>query len=87
MIYCVIGEDLELHISKVARPDDYITVGASEWLIRSDLSTSKAVWEHLFGADEPNPPTSVVLGVRGYYGYHEHTLWEWLSAKHQSNGD
>ena len=92
MIYCVIGNDLEPLVGHAFDDDDIVRIGDGEWLVRSSASTSKAVWEHLEAGIEAvegdqEPPTGVVLGVRGYYGYHENTIWEWLAAKRQENGD
>ena len=56
-----------------------------QWLVHSSASISKTVWERLVGDDQP---TGMVFPVRGYYGYHNATIWEWIAAKRTAdNGD
>ena len=86
MIFCVLGDREDVWKELVQRAfsdDDYLKVGPCQWLVHSDVSTSKVVWERLVRDDEQ--PTGLVLPVRGYYGYHNETIWEWLAAKR--NGD
>ena len=92
MIYCVIGEALKPLVENTFAADDFVSIGSGEWLVRSSASTSKAVWELLAAAKEApeedrETPRGIVLGVHGYYGYHSNTIWEWLAAKRQENGD
>lgn len=93
MIYCVVGKDLRQLVEQNINADDRIDVGEGEWLIHSEASTCKAVWEQIvspeddaIASDEPQP-TGIVTAVRGYYGYHHSTVWEWLSSKRMKNGD
>ena len=82
MIYCVIGDDLGPYVERAFPKDDRIAIGDSQWLVRSDDSTTMFVWERIVtGADAPETPSGMVLAVHGYYGYREASIWEWLAAK------
>ena len=89
MIYYVIGDDETVWEGLIQQrfpdDDDYLKVGPCQWLVDSDASTSKTVWERIVGGDHP---TGMVFPVRGYYGYHNATIWEWIAAKRNAgNGD
>ena len=82
MIYCVIGDNLRPYVERAFPKDDRIALGDSQWLVRSDYSTTMFVWERLVTeADAPATPSGIVLAVNGYYGYREASIWEWLTAK------
>ena len=84
MIYCVIGNNLEPYVERIFAKDDRIALGSSQWLVRSDDSTTRLVWERIVTeADAPEQPSGIVLAVHGYYGYREASIWEWLAAKHR----
>ncbi len=90
MIYCVIGDDETAWEALIQRrfpdDDDYLKVGPCHWLVRADASTSKAVWQRIVG--EGDQPTGMVFPVRGYYGFRDATVWEWMAAKRTlDNGD
>ena len=82
MIYCVIGDNLRPYVERAFPKDDRIALGDSQWLVRSDDSTTMFVWERIVTeADAPATPSGIVLAVHGYYGYREASIWEWLAAK------
>ena len=82
VIYCVIGDNLRPYVERAFPKDDRIALGDSQWLVRSDDSTTMFVWERLVTeADAPATPSGIVLAVNGYYGYREASIWEWLAAK------
>lgn len=89
MIYCVIGDDeteWEGLIPERFPNDDHLKVGPCQWLVHSDASTSKTVWQRIVG--EGDQPTGMVFPVRGYYGYRDTTVWEWIAAMRTlDNGD
>ena len=89
MIYCVIGDDETVWEALIQQrfpdDDDYLKVGPCQWLVHSAASTSRTAWERIVGGDQP---TGMVFPVRGYYGYHNATIWEWIAAKRAAgNGD
>ena len=89
MIYCVIGDDeteWEGLIRERFPDDEHLKIGPCQWLVHSDVSTSKTVWQGIVG--EGDQPTGMVFPVRGYYGYRDATVWEWMAAKRTlDNGD
>ena len=62
--------------------DERIALGNSQWLVRSDDSTTMFVWDRIMTqAAAPATPSGIVLAVNGYYGYREASIREWLAAK------
>ena len=67
--------------------DDWISILPGAWLVHTKMSTSRAVWERIVG-HLPEQPTGIAFAIRGNYGYHNMTVWEWLAAKRTAdNGD
>jgi hypothetical protein len=91
MIFVLVGgadDALEPLVQQTFKADDFIKIGAGQWLVSADGSpTSKDVWLKITTAQAPASPP--LLGIvfpvaNGYFGLAPTTVWEWIAAKRQA---
>ena len=65
-------------------PNDFYEIKNGTWFVKSNLPTSKKLSDFLgLTDDDDSKPqtTSVVVNIRGHYGFAPLDFWEWTAAK------
>lgn len=65
-------------------PGNHLKVGPGQWLIAvAGTPTAKEVWTTIVGSAE-SQPLGMVFPVTGYFGFTANSVWEWITAKRQT---
>ncbi|WP_431224812.1 hypothetical protein ACQ86O_08140 [Serratia sp. L9] len=72
-------ELMKAAIIRKIRPENFYMVHQGFWFIDSQFATSKELCSLL--SPDQNIGSYVIFPVNAYYGYHDKTIWEWLSGK------
>ena len=87
MVFVLVGQKEQVLDPLIERAfsSSNMKVGPAQWLLSvPGTPTSKEVWTKLIeGA--PEQPTGMVFPLSGYFGYASNSIWEWITAKRQTD--
>ena len=67
-------------------PDAHLEVSSRTFLVADRLTTSVQLGEKLGLSDTEPRSRAIIVPVTSYWGYHNRSIWEWISAKRAEYG-
>ena len=66
-------------------PDDHLQINPSTFFVACEGEVTKGLAEKLgIGTEKESGGLGIVVPIHSHWGYHNASIWEWLSVKRQA---